>query len=195
MSWLAQYKDETILVQTSDDHNKFWIAAIDQKTYTASIRWGRIGIAGQKQEKTFSTPHNAARFVESKMAEKRRKGYYKIDKKTFDRISVEAAIVGTQNKCHNLQWVEITDDRSLTYVPVNNDRLQAPDCNPGLYVEVNTKKKYEGQDSFRFLFTFHQVYLLVYHLSGITAIPITKTNPIYELTGKVEEAIGRSLST
>lgn len=130
----------------------------------------------------------ASSFVEGKITEKRRKGYRKIDKTTFDKLCVEAAIVGTQNKCSQLQWVEILDPVSLSLKPCDELRLQDPACNPGIMVDVETRKPYGGRTHFHLLFMFDK------SIDLGTKQTITKASPIYEMTAKVEEAIGRSLT-
>lgn len=42
MAWYDHYKQEKILVQQGDGHNKFWAAYVDEKTNIAHVRWGRI---------------------------------------------------------------------------------------------------------------------------------------------------------
>ncbi len=189
MSWYDHLKQEQFFIQQEEEHNKFYITSIDEKTFTATVRWGRLGVKGQNQVKNFNSMYDAGRFIDGKISEKTRKGYRKIDKAKFDKLCVEAAIVGTQNKCNNLQWIEFVGD-SLKFKPVTEDRLQSPECNPGIRVDVETKKAYGEQTSFRLLFTFDKAYDL---RNGEPTL-ITKSSPIYELTQKVEEAVGRSLS-
>lgn len=189
--WLDKYKKETILIQQEGNHNKFWSSVVDEKTNKATIRWGRIGTKGQEQVKDFDNQYAATEFVRSKQAEKSRKGYRPIEKKKFDEMSIQAAIVGSSNKCRNFRWVEITDDANLKFSTCTEERLQNPDCNPGVFVEVETKKAYDGKNVFALLLTFTQVYDVT---NGRNITLVTKTSPIYDLTQKVEEALGRSLA-
>lgn len=189
--WLDKYKKETTLINTGETHNKFWSSAVDEKTNQVTIRWGRIGTKGQDQVKDFVNQYAAIEFVRSKQGEKSRKGYHPIDKQKFDELSIQAAIVGASNKCRNFRWVEITDPANLKHVPCDADRLQSPDCNPGVFVEVETKKEYDGRHLTALLFTFSQVYDVT---DGRKVLLVTKASPIYELTKKVEEALGRSLA-
>lgn len=189
MSWYDQYKKETILVYDDDSSNKSWSAQMDEKTFQVVIRWGRLGTKRQSQEEDFDGIYTAGRFIESKMGEKRRKGYRPIEKSKFDELSIQAAIVGSSNKCQNFGWVEITDD--LKFQPVGEDRLADPACNPGVFVEIETRKKYGGKTMFALLFTFDKVFDVT---DQNNIIQIVKTNPIYELTEKVEKALGRTLS-
>jgi predicted DNA-binding WGR domain protein len=192
MAWIDKYKTEQVLIQQEENHNKFWAAVVDEKTFKASIRWGRLGTKGQSQEKDFTTSWEAANFIDTKLREKRRKGYEPITKSAFDKLCIQSAIVGTANKCNQFEWVEIKGDNY--FVTIDDNRLQNPDCNPGVYVEVETKKKYGGESSFNILFTFDKAYLIGPKRFITPVGLITKESPIYELTAKVEEAIGRSLS-
>lgn len=190
--WLDKYKKETTLINTGEAHNKFWSSAVDENTNQVTIRWGRIGTKGQQQVKDFDNQYGAIEFVRAKQGEKNRKGYHTIDKKKFDELSIQAAIVGASNKCHNFRWVEITDlTAGFKIETCTEDRLQNPDCNPGLFVEVETKKEYNGRHVTALLFTFSQVYDVT---DGRKVIMVTKTSPLYELTNKVEEALGRTLA-
>ncbi len=190
--WLDKYKKETTLINTGEAHNKFWSSAVDENTNQVTIRWGRIGTKGQQQVKDFDNQYGAIEFVRAKQGEKTRKGYHSIDKKKFDELSIQAAIVGASNKCRNFRWVEITDlTAGFKIETCTEDRLQNPDCNPGLFVEVETKKEYNGRHVTALLFTFSQVYDVT---DGRKVILVTKTSPLYELTNKVEEALGRTLA-
>ncbi len=190
--WYDKFKKETILVYDADNSNKFWAAQMDENTFKVTIRWGRLGTKGQSQEKDFAAEYVAGRFIESKMSEKRRKGYRTIEKKKFDELCIQSAIVGTSNKCRNFRWVEITDEANLRFKTIPEERLADPNCNPGVFVELETKKDYGGKSMFALLFTFDKVFDVT---NGHNITLVTKSSPIYELTEKVEEALGRSLST
>lgn len=197
MSWLDQYKEEQILIHTGSGHNKFWSARWDPATGKVHIRWGRLGTSGQSQIKEFKSQYDASRFVSRKCDEKSCKGYTdtvngtKIDHQLFEKMTIEAAIVGTQNKCHEMQWVEIIDEASGRFEPITEDRLFSPDCNPGMLVELETRKEYDGDTKFRLLFTFDKCF----KVRNNSIVPVTQSSDLYKMTQKVEEAIGRSLST
>jgi len=201
MAWYDHYKQEKILVQQGDGHNKFWAAYVDEKTNIAHVRWGRIGTKGQSQDKPFPGFYNAAAFLDTKFNEKKRKGYVdklngvSIDGPKLEQLAVEAAIVGTQNKCHEMEWVEIQPhgDCDFTYHKIKQTRLFEPDCVPGLLVAMETKKAYDGSTSFSLLFTGDAAFL-VNQSARKTHRRIVKSDPLYELTQKVEEAVGHSLS-
>ena len=56
-----------------DKSDKFWEATLEGATLT--VRYGKIGAAGQSQAKTFSDAAVAARHAEKLVAEKAAKGY------------------------------------------------------------------------------------------------------------------------
>lgn len=192
---------ETIVVNTAAGHNKFWAARTNQADNTVHIRWGRLGTTGQTQIKNFATAHGCESFIRIKASEKMRKGYTNkwrnmlIDQNILDKLSMEAAIVGTSNKCDDLRWVELVGGK---YVTIPDDRLQHPDCNPAISVTVTTKKEYNGKHKFNLLFTIDKVYLadenLFEFLLNGTKEEITKQHFLYQFTANVEQAIGHSLS-
>jgi len=203
MAWWDKYKTETIVVHQGEEHNKFWAAQLDTNTFNVLIRWGRMGTKGQSQEKKFRSQHEAAGFIDSKLNEKRRKGYVStfngrpIDKAKLEELCIEAAIVGTSNKCHTMQWVEITNDDPVTiaFSKIDQARLIDPTCNPALLVDIETKKGYCGQSRFSILFTGDAAYFSHPNPSIVKKDQrITPSHEVAELTGKIEEAIGRKLS-
>jgi len=193
--WGDKYKDEQLFVHQGTGHNKFWTIVYDLATKTVTRRWGRIGTKGQAKTEPFAADYSAARFVETKISGQRRDGYKPIDRATLDRMAIEAAIVGTQNKCHNFKWVELHQDAHGIglhgFSTISEDRLMDPSCNPGLVVEIETRKEYGGRTKFTVLFALEQAYEVRTPQNLST---IRKTDPLYELTEKVEEAVGRSMS-
>jgi predicted DNA-binding WGR domain protein len=61
---------------TSDTSNKFW--AIQLKDSSFTVHFGRVGTAGQSQEKTFPTPEAARREYDKLIKEKTGKGYTEV---------------------------------------------------------------------------------------------------------------------
>lgn len=201
MSFYDKYKEERILINQDGSHNKFWAAHWDEQNDEVHVRWGRIGCSGQSQVKKMSK-HEAVRFIESKSQEKRRKGYLDkydnapIDRSVLDKLAIEAAIVGTQNKCHGMQWVEITDPDAGYFEAIQESRLYDPDCNPGVLVKLETRKEYDGETKFKLLFSFDRCFRVSHsniNNPGVT-VQITENSDLYKMVQKVEEAIGRSLS-
>jgi len=204
MTWYEKLKTEKILVQQSSEHNKFWAGQLHEATCSVDVRWGRIGTKGQSQTKSFSTVYAAANHLDNKLREKQRKGYTsKLDGETIDsakleELAIRAAIVGTQNKCHNMVWVEIAQEGdTIGFKSIPDERLYEPDCVPGLLVAMETRKEYNGLTRFNILFTGDAAYTansISTQELGITTGKIEKTDELYQLTKKVEEAVGRSLS-
>lgn len=194
-NWYDKYKTEKILIQQEENHNKFWAARYDETSGTVYVRWGRIGTAGQTQKKSFGNVYAATDFITTKFREKNRKGYTNqyqdapITQEVLDKLATEAAIVGTQNKCSQLTWVEVQPGG---YKVVSAERLSDPECNPGLLAHLTTRKEYAGNNEFIILFTEDAAWLAT--STGHCTSRITKTHVLYELVQRVEEAVGRSLS-
>jgi predicted DNA-binding WGR domain protein len=201
-SWYDQYKEEKILIHQGDEHNKFWAAWWDEKTNKVHVRWGRIGTKGQSKVHDKGDRWSSARFIETKFGEKRRKGYTDqyngkpITQATLDQLHTEAAIVGTQNKCHNFQWVEIEIEagKAVYFKNISEDRLYDPECNPAIVVDFETRKDIGGRDRFRFLFTLEETYDILGNSQRATNDQLVgQAHPLRKMVDKVEEAIGRSL--
>lgn len=60
-----------------DDSSKFWEVVLVDKTVT--VRFGKIGAAGQKKPKALATPDAAAKEMEKLIREKTGKGYSEVD--------------------------------------------------------------------------------------------------------------------
>ena len=205
--WYEKLKDEKILIHQGSEHNKFWTGQLHESTCSVVTRWGRIGTKGQTKTKSFGSVYQAANFLDTKFREKRRKGYTdklngeSIDPANLDKLAVEAAVVGTQNKCHNMQWVEIIsgDSPDVRFKSIPDERLYDPECVPGLLVAMETRKEYDGLTRFGILFTGEAAYKA--KRTGTTSnwsnqekvTKIAESDELYKLTKKVEEAVGRSL--
>tara|TARA_R110000868_G_scaffold115679_9_gene308795 strand:+ start:1679 stop:2299 length:621 start_codon:yes stop_codon:yes gene_type:complete len=204
MSWYDKYKGERILIQQSDEHNKFWAASWDDKTNEVTVRWGRMGTKGQSQVKQFEASHSAVRFIDGKFHEKQRKGYSttfngkEITQAALDRLHTEAAIVGTQNKCHDFKWVEVNVESNgdVCFREIPEERLYSPECHPAILVNFETRKDVGGRDNFRFLFTLEDTYDVLGHSNKATRDQlVASSHPLRKMVDKVEEAIGRNLSS
>jgi predicted DNA-binding WGR domain protein len=200
--WYDSFKDEQIVIQQNDESNKFWAAHWNDKTNQVFVRWGRLGTKGQSQVKSFPTQYSAVNFINTKFSEKQRKGYHNelhgkvITHAMLDRLHTEAAIVGTQNKCHDFKWVELTPNGSaIDFKEISEDRLYDPDCSPGILVVFETRKEIDNRDRFTFLFTLEQTYDVRDSKRAADNMLIKDGHPLRKMVVKVEEAIGRSLAT
>ena len=201
MSWYDHYKEERILIHAGGVHNKFWAAGLDEQTNQVHVRWGRIGTKGQSKDHSFDGKYAAAHFIETKFCEKRRKGYtdklhnVDITQAALDRLNTEAAIVGTQNKCHSFQWVElVASGNAIDFHEISEDRLYDPSCNPGILVVFETRKEIDNRDRFTFLFTLETTYDVRDSKRATEDMLVSSGHPLRKMVDKVEEAIGRSLA-
>lgn len=211
-SYFDTYKQEKILINSDEEHNKFWAARLDDKTNTVHIRWGRLGTKGQSQTKEFGvggSSYRAINFMDSKFNEKRRKGYAVVTSDEFNRKATEAAIIGSSNKCHAMNWKRINKVDShvaggytLAYDDIKIEELYDSNCVPGLLVALETRK----EDKISILLTVDRTYRLTGGSVGAfgtggfkgtshlaTGVEVKKGDDIYELVEKIQEAIGRSM--
>jgi len=189
-----------------EEHNKFYAFETDDTTHTVTTRWGRLGAKGQSATEHFGDKWDAQRYVNKKLQEKTRKGYRVCSKPDFDKANLAAAIVGTQNKVGDMNWIEVYINpeqingnlTEISYRKITEDRLSQPDCNPGLLVKIDTKKEYAGETEFTMIFAGEKVYKSISNGNVVSRStgqpffkPIEKTDAVYKLVEKIGEVLGR----
>lgn len=148
-----------------EEHNKFWKYEINQNDYNVTISWGRLGLAGQKQTKTFSDAYSRDRFIEKKEAEKINGGYEEVTSEDFEVRTTIAKIIGTDSKLDEIKFVlenktDSTPVRAgLVLKEVKAERLQDPALRPSVYARVIGRKTKSGDHPLtEFLFRIDQSY-------------------------------------
>lgn len=92
--------------QQEKDSNKFWSYEItDTDPPTVLVKWGRIGLKGQEQTKTFPSESAMQRFIDKKVSEKTRKKYVLSDQKDMKKEREKADTIGWQYKVHRIEYV------------------------------------------------------------------------------------------
>ncbi len=192
MAWYDKYKNEKILIKKTEENNKFWAAYLDDKTNMVYVRWGRIGTKGQSQTKSFTSLYQATNFIDGKYHEKSREGYTDkhqgriITPSVFDKICLEASIVGTSNICNELLWCDIYSPETHRWRCISDEELLNPNIKPGIIINFSTGKSYNGRSTFRVLFDFDKFYDTSMNKY------IEKGDPLYPLLMKFGEAICRT---
>ena len=164
------------LVNQDPGHNKFYI--IEQKNKTVYTTNGRLGTTGKKREKTFTSTWRADNFACDKKREKHNRGYSEAAKEEFKKLNLQAAIVGSANKCESIQWV---DEKRMKHL--SDSDLQDPNCKACILVDIETRKKYDGEQSFRLLFTPNETYLM-----DCGRQTIDESSELYKFVDKVGRA-------
>jgi predicted DNA-binding WGR domain protein len=98
----------TIYINDNFHHNKHWTIEINEKKRKITITNGRIGTKGYAREKQFATTEALVKHVQRKIHEKLGKGYRKIPKDEFDRLTLSAQLLGTRNKLDKHHWINLT---------------------------------------------------------------------------------------
>ena len=66
-------RGNVVLENTTEGHNKYWKAKIDDKN--VDVNWGKIGTTGQFQQKNFKEGEEAYNFYMKMIRSKIKKGY------------------------------------------------------------------------------------------------------------------------
>ena len=123
---------DKIFICSEQQHNKFWGYKIAGNNVVC--KWGRVG--STEKEKSFSFPsrYSLDSYLDSKIAEKEKKGYKEVSKEKLKEESEISQSLGIQNKIKKLLFVS-KKGSSLTQI---NDY----DPNQYVYVEIlNSWKK------------------------------------------------------
>jgi len=139
--------DEVILLHQDESwdrdghlvsHNKFWRGKIGTDGKSVETHWGRVGAKGQRKTYVKPDSYAAENNLSDRAWKKRQKGYEPVTEQVFKCEIALAQIVGTANKIGGRQWVEVKDKNR--FVPVDEKRLQNPKCNPGMFLEISSRK-------------------------------------------------------
>lgn len=103
-----------ILVNRTGTSNKFW-SAEDKGPGTLEVRWGRIGLAGQSQTKTFSNEYSKSRWLEGKIAEKMAEGYIEETEDNLQKEKDTAQAIGTQYKITRMEFVSMQMGKTFSF--------------------------------------------------------------------------------
>lgn len=209
-----------VLINRADGHNKFWRATMSSlgDKFIVTRNWGRIGQVGSDKSEIFSTEYSALLNIRKLIEEKERDSYTKISDKEFERQTAIASAIGTANKILEVKWLEFIDsspahsyielrnytslptvkDADINYVYTTEERLSSPDCNPGLMLDIETKKKYQESNRHCLIIAEDKIYSSI-ALRGYSADHIWKykadvslikeDHPLYALAQKVQKAI------
>lgn len=137
-----------VYVNKEDKSNKFWSYDIKSPT-EVEVKWGRIGLAGQSQIKSFGTTGARDSFISKKVSEKTREGYVISAAEKVKQESEAARELGIQFKVRRTEFVR---RKGTTFDIVGNY-----DENQYIYVEVlNSWSK----EVFRFILGTKESYII-----------------------------------
>lgn len=185
---MVDFKTKQIMVCRDGSHSKFYEYWLGEDELTTYARFGRIGTPG-KSEAGREHGHRdlASCYLRRKAYEKTRKGYVNVDYNEFNRLSLQAAIVGTQNKCGDFHYVEFIDGNQFRMV--SEERLADPECKVGFMLDFSTRKPYDGLTDF-ILVIKPDASIVAYGQLDMKILP--NDHAIYELADKVRDAVGCS---
>lgn len=175
--------EKTILINKSTNHNKYWIAEYDQTKLT--VNWGRIGTKGGKKEYTFSSPAAAKDHYNSQVHKKQLDGYKKVTEHTYNKLTLEANIIGNRNKIILNHWVRIEkrDQQRPLYTPIEERELSNPNQEVGLLTLIALEKAAYEPQLIAYIFDFEKI-------TRITATGLT-----YDTEEVLERASWRAIQS
>ena len=124
---------DKIFICREETSNKFWGYKLDQNTNDVEVRWGRLGLEGQKQIKAFPSKWKRDDFIEKKTREKL-DGLYK--EVTIDEYNLQLEIakdLGVGSKVQEMCFV-VEDGCYISEVKGAN--LYLPGVKPKVYAKI-----------------------------------------------------------
>ena len=122
-----------VWVNKTEHSNKFWGYDIVNAT-DVKVRWGRIGLAGQDQIKSFGSSYERDRFIAKKTKEKEDEGYKKEEEKRLEKEVVAAKALGTQFKIQRFEFAYRVEKPKTAAMELNI--IGEYNENQWVYVEV-----------------------------------------------------------
>ena len=127
--------------------NKRWGYEIINPT-DVKVSWGRIGLDGESQVKSFGSSAERDRFIAKKTKEKEDKGYKKEEEKRLEREVVAAKMLGTQFKIQRFEFVYRVESTKKAAAELNI----ISEYNDQQYIYVEVLNSWSKEMS-RFLFS------------------------------------------
>lgn len=157
-------------VNIDKNHNKFWCIEKEQYKILNETKWvvktqnGRLGTKGTSQpNKHFNSESQADCYIISKVHNKTSKGYKQISDPKLSELNLNAAIVGSSNKCNSMEWVKYDEVTKILTNDIGKD-VGDPSYEPLLFVSLETRKAYVNKNlqvnHFDILITSEKIYVL-----------------------------------
>lgn len=123
-----------ILINKTDNHNKFYGYKVENGSNVLKTYWGRVGTNGNSNEETFGDEHTAQMMGKNKIREKFSKGYQIITEAEYELLKFEAQIIGSNHKVNKSYMVILEGD---TFKSIKDQtEINKPGVKVGVFLQV-----------------------------------------------------------
>ena len=133
---------DKILICKEGSSNKFWGYKKDPNNYDVEVRWGRIGLEGQKQIKNFHTSWKRDDFIDKKTGEKIDERYKEV---TIDEFNLETSIAKTLGVGSKVDEMCFVKEDGCYISEVKGAELYKPGTNPKVFAKIVGRRE-SGHD-------------------------------------------------
>jgi predicted DNA-binding WGR domain protein len=131
-----------IFVCQDESSNKFWDYEVNGND--AIIKWGRLGLVGQVQVKSFSVKFDRDDFIDKKVREKISGGYKEITPEKYAILVLIAQTIGVGAKVDEIYFAT----KSGCYISeVSQKDLHKPGTKPLVYARIVGRRKSKDENA------------------------------------------------
>lgn len=102
-------KESKLYVNKKGSSNKFWSYEVDG--LTVIVRWGRVGLKGQKKDFNFDTRDELDDFLKRRVREQTSEGYKEVSQGDLAEEVQVAKTMGAQHKINRIEYVGLRKDK------------------------------------------------------------------------------------
>lgn len=124
---------DKIFICKEESSNKFWGYTKDLNNYNVEVKWGRLGLDGQKQIKSFKGTYDRDEFIGDKTGEKLNGGYEEV---TVEEYEVQASIAKTLGVGHKIDDIFFVEENGCYISELSTKDLHKPNVKPKVYAKV-----------------------------------------------------------
>lgn len=173
---------DKVFINREDASNKFWGYTQDPNNWNVEVRWGRLGLDGQKQLKSFSNAYDRDKFVQDKVNEKINGMYSEV---TCEEFEVQSSISKTLGVGHKIDEICFVEESGQHISELSAKELHQPNTKPKVYARV-VGRRAAGADAAPvtvFLFDVNEAYRI--KVGKLSAGRIPKS-PKFQILDKVQ---------
>lgn len=191
---------DKIFICKEESSNKFWGYTKDPNTFKVEVKWGRLGLEGQKQVKSFNDSWDRDKFIGDKVSDKLHGGYKEV---TAEEFEIQTKIAQTLGVGYKIDEIFFVQDDGLYLGEISKKDLHSPNIKPKVYAKVVGRKNKDSDEIpiINFLFDVNSAFRIKLsgthparaRMSTFSREQIQSGDEYEELAAAVGEVIGRVL--
>ena len=134
---------DKIFICKEESSNKFWGYIKDTNTFKVEVKWGRLGLEGQKQTKSFADSWDRDKFIGDKISDKLNGGYKEV---TAEEYEIQTKIAQTLGVGYKIDEIFFVQDDGVYLSEINKKDLHSPNIKPKVFAKVVGRKNKDSDE-------------------------------------------------